>query len=95
MSFKILSGLLNSVRCKRLTLGGDIGKGDVGVHHGMTFSFGSAIVCLPAIFETCLSHDKDIWIAADYCMFFYIIVLIPLTSILQLLNFTASYFLVY
>ena len=33
MSFKILSGLLNSVRCKRLTLGGDIGKGGVGVQH--------------------------------------------------------------
>ena len=42
----------------------------------MIFSFGSAKVCSPAIFETCFSLDKDIWIAAtDYYMYFYIIVL--------------------
>ena len=36
---------------------------------------------------------KDIWIAAtDYYMHFYIIMLLPLTAILQLINFTASYF---
>ena len=30
-------------------------------------SFGFAQVCSPAIFETCFSYDKDIWITAtDY-----------------------------
>ena len=63
----------------------------VGVHHGVTFNFGSAKVCSPAIFETSFSNDKDIWIAAtDYYMYFYIIVLFPLTAILQLISFTAS-----
>ena len=60
------------------------------MHLGVTFNFGSTKVCAPAIPETCFSYDKDIWIAAtDY---FYIIVPFPLTSILQLINFTASYF---
>ena len=37
------------------------------MRHGVTFNFGSAKVCLPAIFETSFSHDKNIWIAAtDY-----------------------------
>ena len=37
-----------------------------------------------------------IWIAAtDYYMYFYIIVIFPLTANLQLINFTTSYFLVY
>ena len=59
--------------------------------HGMTFNFGSAKVCSPAIFETCLSYDKDIWIAAtDDYMYFCIIVLFRLTAIHQLINFTAS-----
>ena len=59
-------------------------------------SFCSAKVCSAAIFETSFSYDKDIWIAAtDYYMHFYIIMLFPLTAILQLINFTASYFLVY
>ena len=49
-----------------------------------------AKVCSPAIFETSSSYDKDIWIAAtDYFMHFYIIVLFPLTAVLQLINFTA------
>ena len=49
-----------------------------------------------AIFETSFSFDKDIWIAAtDYCMHFHIIILFPLTAILHLISFTASYFLVY
>ena len=40
-------------------------------------------VCSPAMFETCFSYDKGIWIAAtDYYMYFYIIVLFPLTAIL-------------
>ena len=61
------------------------------MHHGLTFTFGFAKVCSPAIFVTCFSYDKDIWIAAtDYYVYFYIIVLFPLTSILQLINFTAS-----
>ena len=53
--------------------------------HGVTFSFGSAKVCSATIFDTCFSYDKDIWI--NYCMYFYIIVLIPLIAILQLTNF--------
>ena len=58
------------------------------MHNFVTFSFGSAKVCSPARFETCF---KDIWIAATDCyMYFYTIVLFPLTSILQLINFTAS-----
>ena len=45
--------------------------------HGVTFSFGSAKVCSPAIFETCFSFDKDIWIALiDYSMHFCIIFLL-------------------
>ena len=59
------------------------------MHHGVTFNFGSAKVCSPAIFETCFPYNKDIWIPDDY-MHFYIIVLFPLTVILQLINFTAS-----
>ena len=58
------------------------------MHHGVTFNFGSAKVCSPARLEKCF---KDIWIAAtDYYTYFHIIVLFPLTSILQLINFTAS-----
>ena len=39
----------------------------VGVYYGVIFSFGSAKVCSPAIFETCFSFDKDTWIAStDY-----------------------------
>ena len=66
------------------------------MHHGVTFNFGSAKVCSPAIFETSFSYDKDIWLAStDYYMHFYIIVLFPLTAILQLIRFAASLFLVY
>ena len=61
------------------------------MHHGVTFNFDLAKVCSPAIFDTSFSYDKDAWIAAtDYCMHFYLIVLFPLTAILQLINFTAS-----
>ena len=35
------------------------------MHHGVTFNFGSAKVCTPAILETCFSYDKDMWIAAN------------------------------
>ena len=61
------------------------------MHHDVTFNFGSAKVCSPAIFGTCFSYDKDIRIAAtDYYIYFYIIVLFPLTAVLQLIKFTAS-----
>ena len=61
------------------------------MHYGVTFNFGSAKVCSPALYETCFSYDIDIWIAGtDYCMHFYIIVLFPSTAILQIINFTAS-----
>ena len=61
------------------------------MHHCVAFNFGSAKVYSPAIFETSFSYDKDIWIAAtDYYVHSYIIVLFPLTAILQLINFTAS-----
>ena len=59
--------------------------------HGVTFNFGNAKECSPAIFETSFSYYKDIWIAAtDGYMHFYIVVLYPLTAILQLTSFTAS-----
>ena len=39
------------------------------MYHGVTFNFGSAKLCLPAIFETCFFYDKDIWITAtDYIL---------------------------
>ena len=62
------------------------------MHHGVTFNFGSTEVCAPAILETFFSYDKDLlWIAAtDSYVYFYIIVLFLLTSILQLINFTTS-----
>ena len=65
---------------------------DVGVHqHGGTFNLSSAKVFSPVIFETYFSYHKDIWIAAtDYYMYFYLIVLFPLTAVLQSINFTAS-----
>ena len=46
-----------------LTLGRGHRLMGVGVHQGVTFSYGSAKVCLLAIFETCFSYDKDMWIA--------------------------------
>ena len=64
--------------------------------HGVTSNFGSAKACSPAIFKTCFSYDKDIWIAAtDYYMNFYIIVLFPLTAVLQLIKFYSFIILVY
>ena len=60
------------------------------MHHGVTCNFGSAI------FGTCFSYDKDIWIAAtDYYMDFYIIMLFPLTAVLQLIKFYSFIILVY
>ena len=46
--------------CRRSTLGRDIDLEGVGVHHGVTFNFGSAKVCSSAIFETSFSYKKDI-----------------------------------
>ena len=64
------------------------------MHHGVTFYFGHAEVCSPAVFETSFSYDKDICIAATDCyMHCYIIVFFPLTAILQLISFTALCFL--
>ena len=64
------------------------------MHYGVTFNLGPAKVCSPAIFETYLSHDKDIWIAATdyyvYVNYVYIIVLFLLTTILRLITFTVS-----
>ena len=87
MSFKILSGLF--FRFHKEWYGHWLGF--VGVHHGVTFNFGSAKVCSPAIFETSFSCDKDIWITAtDYYVHFNIIVLFVLTALLELIHFTAS-----
>ena len=58
-------------------------------HHAVIFD--SAQMCSPAIFDSCFSYDKDLWIASTgYCRDLYIIVLFPLRAILQLMNFTAS-----
>ena len=58
------------------------------MHHGVIFNFGSAKMHSPATFETSFS-DKKIY-ALLQLMYFYIIVLFPLTAILQLINFTKS-----
>ena len=55
----------------------------VDVHYGVTFNFDSAIVCTIVIFETCFYCNKDLLIASTNHMYFYIIVLFPLTAILQ------------
>ena len=40
-------------------------------HHDVTFTFDSAQVCSPAMFDACVSNDKDICIVAtDYYMYF-------------------------
>ena len=54
------------------------------MHHDVTFNFDSAKIVH-------LQYLRHILIAAtDYYMHFYIIMLFPLTAILQLINFTAS-----
>ena len=65
------------------------------MHHGVTFNFGSAKVCIPAIFETSFFYDKDICIAAtDYyiALLNYCAISIdsysPINNILQLHNFS-------
>ena len=50
------------------------------LNHGVTFNI-------------TFSYDKDLWIVVtDYYMCFYLIVLFPLTAILQLINSIASQF---
>ena len=59
----------------------------------MVLPFSSAKVCSSAIFETSFFYDKDVWIAAiDYYMHFFIIMLFPLTAILQLIIFLQLHF---
>ena len=62
------------------------------LNHGVAFNLGTdKEVCSPAIFETYFSCHKDILIAITYYyIYFYLIVLFPLTAILQLINLTAS-----
>ena len=43
------------------------------MHHGVTFNFGSTKVYSPAIVETCLSYNKDIWIAATFITIYVIL----------------------
>ena len=50
-------------------------------------------MCSPAIFETCFSFDKDICIAAtEYYNVLLYNCAFPLTSIVQLINFTCHDF---
>ena len=59
MSFKILSGLfLGFHKVYKVDTWYIHWLGDVGVHHGVTFNFGSAKVFSPAIFETYFSYDS-------------------------------------
>ena len=54
------------------------------LNHGLTFNLGSAKEFFPAIFETYFSYRKDTWIAVTYYyIYFYLIVLFPLTAILH------------
>ena len=54
----------------------------------MTFNFGSAKVCSPAIFETCfMTKTYGLLQLIIIYVLFYIIVLFPLTAVLQLIKF--------
>ena len=65
--------------------------GGVGVqHHGVTLTLtidlGCARTFSTGILQIYLSDHKDIWITAtDYYIFFHLIVLSPLTAVLQLI----------
>ena len=55
------------------------------MHHVVTFNFGSAKVCSPAVFGTCFSYDKDSHMDCCsglliYYMHFYTIVLFSIDS---------------
>ena len=53
ISFKILSGLfLEFHKVSKVDTWYGHWLGGVGVHHGVTFNFGSANVCSPPIFKT-------------------------------------------
>ena len=66
------------------------------MHYGVIFSFGSAKVCSPAIFETCFSFDKDTCIASTDCyLYFYIIVLFSIDSYSSVNKFYSIIILVY
>ena len=55
--------------------------------HGVTFDLGSARMTSTATFKTYFSCHKATWIATtDYYMYLYLIVVSPLTAILQLIN---------
>ena len=55
------------------------------LNHGVTFNLGSAKVCLPAIFETYFSHDKEILIALTDSIHFLLNYAISMESIRQLI----------
>ena len=62
--------------------------------HDVNFKLISEKECSLAVFKTYFSFNKDIWIAlSDYKMYFYLIVLFLLATILQFINFTVSYIL--
>ena len=46
--------------------------------------------CLPAIVGIHFTYHKDMWIAATDCIFTLFNVLLSLTAIVKLINFTAS-----
>ena len=88
-----------TIRCRVLIFGRDIGWGRGGGGGGaMSWcDLGATLIfCLcqnvsTAIFKTYFSCHKNIWIAAiDYYMFFYLIVLCPITTIIQFINIIAS-----
>ena len=62
------------------------------MHQCVTFNFGSAKVCSPAIFETCFSYYKDIWFAATYCIqllgYFGLAFATPLPPLLHIEKFS-------
>ena len=61
------------------------------LNYGVTFDLGSTKVCLRAIFETYSSYIKDIRVAVTYYyVYVYLIVLFPLTAVLQFINLTVS-----
>ena len=60
------------------------------LYFGVAFNLDSAKVCSPAIFEIHFFCYKDIWIDVTYWyIYFYLIVLFPLTVIHQLINLTS------
>ena len=66
--------------------------------HGVIFNDCSAKVRSPAINETYLSYDKDIWIVVtEYFMYFYLIMFSSIgsyTSVHKFYSFTMSIFLI-